>query len=48
MQQQRLAQEIQDADIAGFILDNSKRKTSRSLPPLDLKPIPKNRVRAQI
>ncbi len=44
MQQQRLAQEIQDAAVAGLIQKRPKMKASRSLPAVVLKPTPKSRV----
>lgn len=44
MQQQRLAQEIQDAAVAGIIQKRPKMKASRSLPAMALKTTPKNRV----
>ena len=48
MQQQRLAQEIQDAAVAGLIQKKPKLKASRSLPAVVLKHTPKNRVRVGI
>lgn len=44
MQQQRLAQEMQDAAIGNIIQKRPKMKASRSLPAMVLKPAPKTRV----
>ena len=44
MQQQRLAQEMQDATVVSIIQKRPKMKASRSLPAVLLKPAPKSRV----
>lgn len=44
MQQQRLAQEMQDATVVSIIQRKPKMKASRSLPAVLLKPAPKSRV----
>lgn len=44
MQQQRLAQEMQDATVVSIIQKRPKMKASRSLPAMVLKPGPKSRV----
>lgn len=44
MQQQRLAQEMQDAAVVSIIQKRPKMKASRSLPAMVLKPGPKSRV----
>ena len=46
MQQQRLAQEMQDATVVSIIQKRPKMKASRSLPAVLLKPAPKSRVSA--
>ena len=45
MQYQRLAQEMQDAAVAGLIQRRPRIKASRSLPAIVMKPGPKPRVR---
>lgn len=45
MQYQRLAQEMQDAAVAGLIQRRPRIKASRSLPAIVMKPAPKPRVR---
>lgn len=44
MQQQRLAQEMQDAAVVSLIQKRPKMKASRSLPAMVLKHVPKTRV----
>ena len=44
MQYQRLAQEMQDAAVAGLIQRRPRIKASRSLPAIVMKPAPKPRV----
>ena len=44
MQHQRLAQEMQDAAVAGLIQRRPRIKASRSLPAIVMKPAPKPRV----
>ena len=47
MQYQRLAQEMQDAAVAGLIQRRPRIKASRSLPAIVMKPAPKPRVRKE-
>ena len=47
MQYQRLAQEMQDAAVAGLIQKRPRIKASRSLPAIVMKPAPKPRVRKE-
>ena len=44
MQQQRLAQEMQDAAVTGLVQKRPRMKASRSLPHMVLKPAPRTRV----